>query len=263
MGQFYLVADADGCHQPTHRDGASIDLADAARTGETINWSRSMSSADHTDLVQQWMSMSPALGPLSDEWIPAEWLLRLWASPAMAGIETQVPGQRARLFAVDAEPVLLARSIPVAIPELALIGADSCRTAHEVPRWWLLGPCGREVLAFLRGLNTFADSRPFIAGSRQRTADVMAHRRMALDVIDSTFRGGAYHLAMNALSSFAGALDDSGREMAADAALGFILKDVWPDARTLYTPWIDSQGVPDLSLVEDDGDRPYPEWRVA
>lgn len=91
----------------------------------------------------------------------------------------------------------------------------------------------------------------------------MAHRRMALDVIDSTFRGGAYHLAMNALSSFAGALDDSGREMAADAALGFILKDVWPDARTLYTPWIDSQGVPDLSLVEDDGDRPYPEWRVA
>lgn len=192
--------------------------------------------------------------PRSDEWVPAEWLLRVWQSPAMAAVEASRVGLGVRLFELDAKPVLLARSIPVVIPELGLAGVDEFRVAREVPQWWLLGPCGREVRALLKQFQALAAER----GQEPVTVDdgTDSLRKQVLDVVDATARVGAYGIVRAVIGELDGA-DESYRQLALGAALGFVVKDVWPEASRLYRAWVEQIGLPDIAAVVDEGGLPY------
>lgn len=254
MSRFYLVADRCGWHHPAHRPEMSFDCGAAAKQDTEIQWTSVLDTVQHVDLVQQWMSESNGL-PLSDEWIPAEWLLRVWDSPAMAAAETTDLDVNARLFEVEAEPVLLARSIPVLIPELGLGGVDQLKVIREVPPWWLMGPCGREALALLIQFhNTHPD---MVTRSMSLDAELSTLRGQARRMVDVAGRVGAYVLARSATHEREAPVDHH-RQFALDAATGFLLKDVWPDAPRLYRPWVEHYGLPDLAAAVEGEDLPYP-----
>jgi hypothetical protein len=248
MGSYYLAADERGWHRPVHRAELSFDCAHAVTEGQKIERVSVLDSAQRTALVAQWTSNG---GSLSDEWIPSEWLLRVWDSPAMAATENSTAGLQTRLFGIDAEPVALDRSIPVVIPELGLAGVDKFRVTEELPAWWMLGPCGREVQALLTQALT-VESEPGSATVKPVWADLS---RRALEVVDDSLRVGAYAIVQEALDSPAVA---GHRELALRAALGFMLKDVWFEASLLYDPWIERFGLPDLAAVAGQSDRAYP-----
>lgn len=223
-----------------------------------MEWTSALSTTQHADLVQQWMVRTET-APLSDEWIPTEWLLRVWDSPAMAAVEGGHLGTHARLFEVDAEPVLLGRSIPVIVPELGLAGVNRFQVVREVPNWWLLGPCGREVHALLAQFHAldFEDRD----GVPLPGADLRTLRTRALDVVDASRRVGAYAITRTAIGDEGDRFQDHHR-LALGAALGFVLKDVWPEAPLLYEPWVQRHGLPDVEAGGSQrGDMPYPsEW---
>ncbi|TKG66272.1 hypothetical protein [Prauserella endophytica] len=254
MGRLYLVADRLGWHRPVHRRDMSFDCVGASRSRDVIEWTSTFDVRQHANVVQQWMS---GIGdvPLSDEWIPAEWLLRVWDSPAMAAAESSGIGMRTRLFEIDAEPVLLARSIPVVIPDLGLAGVDRFQVVREVPNWWLLGPCGREVLALLVQFQSieidFSEQLP-PSGS-----ELASLRMRAFDLIDAARRVGAYALARAVIGEKGGRFTEF-HQLAFGAAVGLVLKDVWPEAPRLYQPWVQRYGLPDLGTIMRHDDLPYP-----
>jgi hypothetical protein len=255
MGPFYLVADRLGWHRPVHRRDMSFDCVSAASGLEVMEWTSAFDVAQHANLVQQWLSGTGDV-PLSDEWIPAEWLLRVWDSPAMAAAEGGAVGLRTRLFEIDAEPVLLARSIPVVVPDLGLAGVDQFRVAREVPNWWLLGPCGREVLALLSQFQSL-DLHEHLPPPGPELA---ALRMRAVDVVDAARRVGAYAFARAVIGEKGGRFSDH-HQLALGAAIGFVLKDIWPEAPRLYEPWVQRYGVPDLGATVRPHDLPYPVTR--
>lgn len=236
-----------------------FDCISATNGREVMEWTSVFDVAQHANLVQQWMSGTGDL-PLSDEWIPAEWLLRVWDSPAMAAAESGGVGMRTRLFEIDAEPVLLARSIPVVVPDLGLAGVDRFQVVREVPSWWLLGPCGREVLAL------FSQFQSLDFDLHERLPPVVPElaslRMQALEVVDATRRVGAYALARAVIGEKGGQLTDH-HQLVLGAAVGFVLKDVWPEAPRLYEPWVQRYGLPDLGTTVRGDDLPYPDaWQV-
>lgn len=261
MGHYFLAADPDGWHRPIHRADMSFDCVHAAQTRRALTWESSLQGAQHADLVRQWMVGAEDAGeiiPRSDEWIPAEWLLRAWESPAMAAAEAPSPGWGTRLFEIEAQPVMLARSIPVIVPDLRLAGLDEFVVTGEVPWWWLLGPCGREVAAFLvQYLQAAAEgasaTEPVAAG-----LGMVGLRQEALDVMDGTARVGAYVLIRAVIGNTQGAMG----QFALGAALGFAVKDLWPDAHRLYLPWVQRFGRPDHAVIEEAGSVPYPADRL-
>lgn len=236
----------------------SFDCVHAAKVGEPMEWTSAFSTTQHANLVQQWMVRS-GTAPLSDEWIPAEWLLRVWDSPAMAAAESGDLGTHARLFEVNAEPVLLGRSIPVVVPELGLAGVNRFEVVREVPNWWLLGPCGREARALLSQFHAldFEDRNVLLPTG----VDLGTLRMRALDVVDASRRVGAYAITRAAIGDEGDRFQDHHR-LALCAALGFVLKDVWPEAPLLYDPWVERHGLPDLDVAgSQPRDMPYPsEW---
>lgn len=254
VGRFYLVADRLGWHRPVHRSEMSFDCVHAAGGGEVMDWTSVLDTAQHANLVQQWMLRGGDL-PLSDEWIPSEWLLRAWDTPAMAAAECKDLSTRTRLFEIDADPVLLARSIPVVVRDLGLAGVDRFRVVREVPNWWLLGPGGREVLAFLHQFepSNLAPQDGF-PSLRPELADL---RLQALAVVDAAKRVGGYALASAVIDGHNGRPQDH-RQMALVAAIGYLIKDVWPEAPRLYEPWVRHYGLPDLSVTIREDDLPYP-----
>ncbi|MFF5985905.1 hypothetical protein [Prauserella flavalba] len=259
MGRYYLVADAHGWHRAVHRSDMSFDCLRAASSQEVMTWRSALRTEQHADLVRQWM-LRVNDAPRSDEWIPAEWLLRAWESPAMAAAESSHLGMQARLFEIEAQPVVLARSIPVVIPELSLVGVDEFRVVREVPNWWLLGPCGREAFALLAQFRELAIEQ---AQSLTSVDPSLASLRMrALDVIDATARVGAYAIARAVIGEAEGR-DGVPHELALGAAIGFVLKDVWPHAQRLYVPWVQEYGLPDLNVALRNGDLPYPASRAV
>lgn len=162
---------------------------------------------------------------------------------------------RTRLFEIDAEPVLLARSIPVAIPDLGLAGVDRFRVVREVPNWWLLGPCGREVLALLGQFQSLEfDLDEQLPPLDPELAEL---RRNAFDVVDAAQRVGAYILAREVIGGKGGRFRDH-HQLAFGAAIGFVLKDVWSQAPRLYEPWVQRYGLPDLTATLRHDDLPYP-----
>ena len=254
VGRYYVAADAHGWHRAVYRPDMSFDCVRAAKSQEVVVCRSSLRTEQHADLVRQWM-LDPGDAPRSDEWIPAEWLLRAWESPAMAAAESSQRGLRTRLFEIEAQPVMLARSIPVAIPELRLAGVDEFRVVGEVPNWWLLGPCGREAFALLAQFQELATERvQALTSIDPRRADL---RVRALDLIDATARVGAYAIARAVIGEGHGRYSVH-HQLALGAAIGFVLKDVWPDAQRLYFPWVQHYGLPDLDAAVRDGDLPYP-----
>jgi hypothetical protein len=231
-----------------------FDCVRAASGQEAMQWTSTMSTEQHAVLVRQWMLPADDRSR-SDEWIPAEWLLRAWENPTMAAAEAGSVGLDTRLFEIDARPVLLARSISVVIPELSLAGVDQFRVMREVPSWWLLGPCGREVLALLTQFQTLAaerDQEPMSVDP-----DLVSLRTRALDVVDATGRIGAYAVLRAVVGEVEGR-QNTYSQLALGAALGFLVKDVWPEAPHLYRPWVKHYGLPDLGAIIRDGDLPYP-----
>lgn len=258
VNRFYLVAERHGWHRPMHRADVSFDCVQAVRDQLVMEWPSGLTVSQHAGLVQQWMTRAHD-APLSDEWIPTEWLLRVWDSPAMAAIEGRQLGTQTRLFEVDAEPVLLARSIPVFIPDLGLAGVDRFRVTREVPSWWLFGPCGREVQALLNQHESLATESP---KSHSSTGpDVEGLRMRGFEIVDATGRGGAYTLAQAVISA-QGQVGLESR-LALDAAIGFMLKDIWSEAPRLYAPWVERHGLPDLASAADLDDERYPLAPVA
>lgn len=258
MARYYLVADHVGWHRPVHRRDMSLDCVRAASDGDVMEWRSGLNSTDHAGLVQQWMSRAGDF-TLSDEWIPSEWLLRVWDSPAMAAVESGKAAPRARLFEIEAEPVLLARSIPVVVPELGLAGVNRFQVVREVPNWWLLGPCGREVSAVLAQFHSLAVETPAMSAAGDRDTELAGLRMRALDVVDAARRVGAYTIVRAAVGEGPHRFGEH-HQLALGAAMGFALKDVWPDAPLLYGPWVRRHGLPDLGVM-DHGDLPYPvEW---
>lgn len=254
MGRFYLIADEHGWHHPVHRSDMSFDASAALRHSNPIEWSSVLTSSQHVNLVQQWMASSDDV-LLSDEWIPAEWLLRAWSVPTMGAAEGGI-GLKTRLFEIEADPVVLAHSIAITIPELGLAGVDRFRVVREVPRWWLLGPCGREALALLiqfRDLDVDALDRP-----TPNDAVGPELRGHALGLIDKAVRVGAYTTARAVVGEQTGPFTDH-HQLALDAAIGFVLKDLWPEAPRMYRPWIQHYGLPDLAPAVPDDDVPYPQ----
>lgn len=254
MGRYYLVADEHGWHHALHRADMRFDCVQAVHDQEPLRWASVLTAEQHADLVRQWMLRTDD-APLADEWIPAEWLLRAWGSPAMAAAESGHVSRRARLFEIEARPVMLGRSIPVTIPELSLTGIDEFRVVREVPSWWLMGPCGREAFAVLVQFQALSDGH--IHELSSAASDLSILRLRALDVIDAMARVGAYALARAAISD-TGGRSDAHSQLALSAVMGLILKDVWPEAQRLYRPWVRQHGVPDLDVGVGSCDLPYP-----
>lgn len=243
---FYTAADADGWYRSLHRDHA-INCVELSGSPGAIEWPSSLSEEQRTHLTGQWL-VEPR-GPLYDEWIPDEWLLRAHATPAMAAVDLRCGELNSRIFEIDADPVVLGRSIPVVIPELGMAGVRCFRVRREVPDWWLYGPNGNDVLAMLRQYHQRDVLEVVLAAAPDRQAGwrnlaPFAFLENVLALGDVVRRTGAVTLA-SLLTR--GAADRHGK-LAADrafqSAVGLIMQDVLPEARLLYEPWQAVFGLP-------------------
>lgn len=246
MASLYLAADTQGWYRPQYRTDLAIRCAELVGSSAMIEWPSSMSDIQRTHLTSQWLNEPD--GPLYDEWIPDEWLLRAYTEPAMAAIDFKHGVPDARLFEIEAKPVVLGRATSVTIPELGLVGVREFRVQREVPGWWLYGPNGHAVAGLHRQYHHSDVARIVAAASpeRQEAWRELAPQGFLNDVLaiaDATRRVGAVTLA----SSVARDIPRHG-QLAADrayqAAVGLIVHDVVPEACVLYRPWLDVFGTP-------------------
>jgi hypothetical protein len=214
---------------------------DLAGSPDAIEWPSSLSAAQRTHLTSQWLD-DPE-GPLSDEWIPDEWLLRAYTTPAMAAVDLKRGELGSRVFELDAEPVMLGRSISAVIPELGLAGVRQFRVRREVPTWWLYGPEGADVLALLRQYHCKDVIERVLAATHDHRE---AWRNLApfgfvndvLAVADATRHVGAVTLASALTRGAAARHGQLAADRAYQAAVGLIVRDVLPaEASRLYLPW--------------------------
>jgi hypothetical protein len=261
MARFYIATDAAGWHRSPGRPDIAVNCSELAGSSGVIEWPSSLSSEQRTYLTGQWLQ-APA-GPLYDEWIPAEWLLRAYVTPAMAAVDLKHGEFGSRVFEIAAEPLVLGRSIRVVIPELGMAGVRRFHVCQEVPGWWLYGPNGVHVLALLYQYRQRDVLETVLAASAQLQASWRNLMQFLLfeDVLaiaDATRRIGAVTLA-DALTR--GTSTQHGKlaaERAFQAAVGLILRDVLVGADALYKPWLAIFGSPEKAAEMDIDNVAYP-----
>lgn len=242
MAGYFLAAGADGFYRSQNRSDVTVNCADLAGSPRVVEWSSSLSAQQRTHLTGQWLNEPD--GPLYyDEWIPDEWLLRAYVTSAMAAVDLKHGELGSRVFEIEADPVVLGRSIRVVIPELGLAGVRQFRVSREVPSWWLYGPRGSDVLTLLRQYHQPNVMETVLAAAPDRQAAWRNHVPATfladvLAVADATRRVGAVTLASTLTR---GATAHHGRLAAGRAfqsAVGLIMRDLLPEACVLYEPWL-------------------------
>jgi len=106
---YFLATGADGAYRSHNRPDVTVNCADLAGSPNAIEWPSSLSAQQRTHLTGQWLNEPD--GPLYDEWIPDEWLLRAYVTPAMAVVDLKRGELGSRVFEIEAEPVVLGRPI--------------------------------------------------------------------------------------------------------------------------------------------------------
>lgn len=241
MASYFLAAGADGCYRSQNRSDVTVNCADLAGSPRVIEWPSSLSAQQRTHLTGQWLNEPDGL--LYDEWIPDEWLLRAYATPAMAAVDLKRGELGSRVFEIEADPVVLGRSIRVVIPELGLAGVRQFRVGREVPGWWLYGPRGSDVLTLLRQYHQPNVMERVLAAALDHQAAWRSHVPVTfladvLAVADATRRVGAVTLASTLTRGVTAHHGRLAAGRAFQSAVGLIMRDVLPEARVLYEPWL-------------------------
>lgn len=146
------------------------------------------------------------------------------------------------VFTAQQHAHLVSQSIPVVIPELGLAGVREFSVEGEVPRWWLYGPNGREVLGLLRqylSRDVMSDvfAAPTEAQQKWRTLAARSFVDDVVSLIDGSGRTGAYLLASRLTREGIGPHGRLASQRAFESAVGMIVRDLLPEASVLYEPW--------------------------
>lgn len=261
MVSFYVAADADGWYRPQHRRDVEVNCVDLVGSPGAVEWPSSLSAVQRMHLTSQWLD--PPAGPLSDEWIPSEWLCRAYSTPSMAAVDLVRGELGSRVFEIEAEPVTLGRSIRVVIPELGMAGVREFHVRREVPAWWLYGPNGGDVIALLHQYQQrdVTDAVLTATPERQEAWRDLAPFAFVNDVLavaDATRRVGAVTLASTLTRGTTARHGRLAADRAFQAAVGMIVRDVLPEASRLYVPWLGVLGAPAMSPEATPTDRGYP-----